>query len=202
MSALAAGDTTQTLRPIDDGDVSVRGHPARHIEETADPSGQHQFRQFRTAAVGSGNRAADRRKKPADAQVVRAMQERRQFAGDSRHRAEAAGKNAQVSCRRKVAGRRPKGASRQFRRAYEVSWMYEGCVGVQARDAAGAIASPTEKARRARPTLQAKTTSQSEGAGGVSCGYSATDPLQSGRGWAPRMTSRLVEHPPLTFVKN
>jgi hypothetical protein len=56
---------------------------------------------------------------------------------------------------------------------------YEGCAVVQARDAAGAIEALPKKTRRAKPKLQAKTTSQSEGAGGVSCGYRATDPLQS-----------------------
>jgi hypothetical protein len=140
----------QTLRPIDDGDISVRRHPACNVEETAGPSDQHQFRQFRAVAAGPGNRAGDRRKNPADAQVVWATQERRRFAGDSRHRPEAAGKNAQISGRRKVARRSPQDASGQFRCAHEMSWMYEGCTVVQVRDATGAIESPTEKARGGR----------------------------------------------------
>jgi hypothetical protein len=168
----------QTLRPIDDGDVSVRRHPACDVEETAGPSDQHQFRQFRTAAAGPGNRAGDRRKNPADAQVVwrfKSVDDLLAIRGIGPKRLEKMRKYL-------VAGKSPGTAPKTPAANSAVPTKCPGCT--KAAPSKPATLPVPLKALPKKPAegeaqLQAKMKSQIECAGGVSCGYRATYPLQS-----------------------
>src|SRR6266852_8936695 len=59
-------------------------------KEAAGKARESQYGDFARIAASAGNRAGDGREDFEDAQIVRRIQERGRFAGDSRNRAEAA----------------------------------------------------------------------------------------------------------------
>jgi len=84
-------------------------------EKAAGATGQHQYRDIGRAATGAGNRAGDGGQDFANAQVVRLIQERGRFAGDSRAWAEAAREDAQVFDRWKTGCAEIRAATREAR---------------------------------------------------------------------------------------
>ena len=77
-------------------------HLCARQEKTARAAGEHQYGELRAIANSAGNRTGDRGQNSTDAEVLRRIQERGRFAGDSRPRTETARKNAQILDRRET----------------------------------------------------------------------------------------------------
>ncbi len=90
----------QSLELLVSRSFSVCRDVSRNNEKAAAPAGKHQYRECGIIAVGSGHRAGHRRENPANAEIIRRIQECGRFSGHPRHRQEATGQNAQISHRR------------------------------------------------------------------------------------------------------
>jgi hypothetical protein len=82
--------------------------PVLRHQKATHSTHQHQHRGLNPIAAGPRHRALNRRKNPANAQIVRRVQKRQRPDGHQRSRPQTAGKNEEISNRGQVRSPSPK----------------------------------------------------------------------------------------------